>query len=82
MLMWLLSDRALPHAYCMIQGFGVHTSRFINDDGESRFVKLYWLPKLGTYSCETRRRSCVVSGRHSPEASSHTGRDSSKQKDC
>ncbi|ELY96026.1 catalase [Natrialba taiwanensis] len=48
MLMWLLSGRALPRAYWMMQGFGVHTFRFVNDEGESRFVKFHWTPKLGT----------------------------------
>ncbi|WP_226023428.1 catalase [Halomicrobium salinisoli] len=48
MLMWVLSGRALPRAYRMMQGFGVHTFRLINDDGESRFVKFHWTPKYGT----------------------------------
>ncbi|RRJ31461.1 catalase [Halocatena pleomorpha] len=50
MLMWVLSDRALPRAYRMMQGFGVHTFRFINEEGDSRFVKFHWLPKYGTHS--------------------------------
>lgn len=50
MLLWVLSDRALPRAYRMMQGFGVHTFRFVNDEGESRFVKFHWLPKYGTHS--------------------------------
>lgn len=48
MLMWVLSDRALPRAYHMMQGFGVHTFRFINEQGTSRFVKFHWTPDLGT----------------------------------
>lgn len=48
MLMWLLSGRALPRSFRMMQGFGVHTFRFVNDDGESVFVKFHWEPKLGT----------------------------------
>lgn len=47
MLMWVLSGRALPRAYRMMQGFGVHTFRLVNDDGESVFVKFHWTPKLG-----------------------------------
>ena len=48
MLMWVLSGRALPRAYRMMQGFGVHTFRLVNDKGESRFVKFHWTPKYGT----------------------------------
>ncbi|MCU4742539.1 catalase [Natronoglomus mannanivorans] len=48
MIMWVLSGRALPRAYRMMQGFGVHTFRLINDEGESRFVKFHWTPKYGT----------------------------------
>lgn len=47
MIMWVLSGRALPRAYRMMQGFGVHTFRLVNEEGASRFVKFHWLPKLG-----------------------------------
>ncbi len=50
MLMWVMSDRAIPRSYRMIQGFGVHTFRFVNAEGESRFVKFHWSPALGTHS--------------------------------
>jgi catalase len=50
MLMWVLSDRALPRSYRMMEGFGVHTFRFVNDDGRSRFVKWHWKPLLGAHS--------------------------------
>lgn len=50
MLMWLMSDRALPRSLRMMQGFGVHTFRFVNEDGESRLVKFHWTPRLGTHS--------------------------------
>ncbi|MCH7661583.1 MAG: catalase [Euryarchaeota archaeon] len=50
MLMWVLSDRALPRSYRMMDGFGVHTFRFVNDEGDSRFVKFHWKPKYGTHS--------------------------------
>ena len=49
MLMWVLSDRALPRSYRMMEGFGVHTFRFVNDEGDSRFVKFHWKPKYGTH---------------------------------
>ncbi|MEO7774915.1 MAG: catalase, partial [Steroidobacteraceae bacterium] len=50
MMMWAMSDRALPRSYRMMQGFGVHTFRLVNDQGESRFVKFHWKPLLGTHS--------------------------------
>ena len=50
MLMWVMSDRAIPRSYRMMQGFGVHTFRFVNADGESRFVKFHWTPIAGTHS--------------------------------
>ncbi|TWU08468.1 catalase [Stieleria varia] len=50
MLMWIMSDRALPRSFRMMEGFGVHTFRMINARGESKFVKFHWRPKLGTFS--------------------------------
>ncbi|MDM0108849.1 catalase [Variovorax sp. J22R24] len=50
MLMWLMSDRAIPRSFRMMQGFGVHTFRLVNDAGESVLVKFHWQPKLGTHS--------------------------------
>jgi len=50
MMMWLMSDRALPRSYAMMEGFGVHTFRFINAKDESRFVKFHWKPILGAHS--------------------------------
>ncbi|MGE3510625.1 MAG: catalase [Vicinamibacterales bacterium] len=50
MLMWAMSDRAIPRSYRTMQGFGVHTYRLVNDKGESRFVKFHWSPKAGTHS--------------------------------
>lgn len=49
-IMWLMSDRALPRSYRMMQGFGVHTFRFVNAKGEGTFVKFHWTPKLGVHS--------------------------------
>jgi catalase len=46
-LMWLMSDRALPRSLRMMDGFGVHTFRFINAHGVAHFVKFHWRPKLG-----------------------------------
>ncbi len=50
MLMWAMSDRAIPRSYRMMQGFGVHTFRLVNAAGESRFVKFHWTPLAGTHS--------------------------------
>jgi catalase len=50
MLMWVTSPRALPRSYRMMEGFGVHTFRFVNEAGEGTFVKFHWRPVLGTHS--------------------------------
>ena len=50
MLMWLMSDRAIPRRYRMMQGFGVHTFRLVNAAGESRFCKFHWTPVAGTHA--------------------------------
>jgi catalase len=50
MIMWVLSDRALPRSYRMMEGFGVHTFRLINEQGAARFVKFHWKPVLGIHS--------------------------------
>lgn len=50
MIMWAMSDRALPRSYRMMEGFGVHTFRFVNASGVSNFVKFHWKPLLGVHS--------------------------------
>ncbi len=50
MVMWVMSDRALPRSYRMMEGFGVHTFRLVNNKGEARFVKFHWKPLLGLHS--------------------------------
>ncbi|QJR09851.1 Catalase HPII [Usitatibacter rugosus] len=52
MLMWVMSDRALPRSLKTMQGFGVHTFRFVNAKDESRFVKFHWNPVAGTHSLD------------------------------
>jgi catalase len=47
MLMWVMSDRAIPRSLRMIEGFGVHTFRMIDAAGAARFVKFHWRPKIG-----------------------------------
>lgn len=50
MIMWLLSDRAIPRSLRMMEGFGVNTFRLVNDQGVGRFVKFHWKPMLGVHS--------------------------------
>ncbi|TPN15240.1 catalase [Mesorhizobium sp. B2-1-3] len=50
MVMWIMSDRAIPRSFRFMQGFGVHTFRLVNADDESTFVKFIWKPKLGMQS--------------------------------
>ena len=50
MVMWAMSDRAIPRSLRMIEGFGVNTFRLVNAEGEATFVKFHWRPKLGTQS--------------------------------
>ncbi len=52
MVMWTMSDRAIPRSFRFMEGFGVHTFRFVNAAGESTFVKFHWKPKLGLQSVE------------------------------
>ena len=50
MIMWLMSDRAIPRSYRMMEGFGVHSFKFINNEGDVHFVKFHFKPKLGVHS--------------------------------
>ncbi|WJW80159.1 catalase [Bartonella sp. TP] len=50
MVMWIMSDRAIPRSLRFIEGFGVHSFRFINVENKSSFVKFHWKPKLGMQS--------------------------------
>lgn len=50
MVMWIMSDRTIPRSFRFMEGFGVHTFRFVNADGQSTFVKFHWKPKLGLQS--------------------------------
>ncbi|MEO4054957.1 catalase [Solibacillus sp. CAU 1738] len=50
MVMWLMSDRAIPKNFRMMEGFGVNTFRLVNADGHSKFVKFHWKPILGVHS--------------------------------
>jgi catalase len=50
MIMWVMSDRAIPRSLRFMEGFGVHTFRLVNAENESTFVKFHWKPKLGLQS--------------------------------
>jgi putative intracellular protease/amidase len=50
MVMWAMSDRSLPRSFRMMEGFGVHTFRLVNEQGEAHFVKFHWKPVLGVHS--------------------------------
>jgi catalase len=50
MVMWIMSDRAIPRSFRFMEGFGVHTFRLVNAEGRSTFVKFHWKPKLGLQS--------------------------------
>jgi catalase len=49
MIMWVMSDRAIPRSFRMMEGFGVHTFRLINAEGKACFVKFHWKPVLGIH---------------------------------
>ncbi len=50
MLLWIMSDRAIPRSFRFMEGFGVHTFRFVNTEGKSTYVKFHWKPKQGLQS--------------------------------
>jgi catalase len=52
MLMWLMSDRALPRSLRMMEGFGIHTYRFVNAHGVVHYVKFHWRPRLGRHALD------------------------------
>src|SRR5690606_25787922 len=48
-IIWAMSDRGIPRSYRMMEGFGIHTFRFVNDQGKGTFVKFHWKPVLGVH---------------------------------
>jgi catalase len=50
MIMWVMSDRAIPRSLRMMEGFGIHTFRLVDAEGRSRFAKFHWKPLLGVHS--------------------------------
>ncbi|MCC7366760.1 MAG: catalase [Dehalococcoidia bacterium] len=49
-MMWLMSDRGIPRSFATMEGFGIHTFRFVNAEGQWRFVKFHWKPLAGIHS--------------------------------
>lgn len=62
MIMWVMSDRAIPRSLRMMEGFGVHTFRFINEAEKSVFVKFHWKPLLGVHSVALDEAT-IISGK-------------------
>ncbi len=50
MLLWIMSDRAIPRSLRMMEGFGVHTFKLVNAKGKMHFVKFHWRPRIGAAS--------------------------------
>ncbi|ATI11131.1 MULTISPECIES: catalase [Acetobacter] len=50
MIMWVMSDRGIPRSFRFMEGFGVHTFRFLDSNDRSTFVKFHWKPKQGLQS--------------------------------
>ena len=46
---WNMSDRGIPRSLRMMEGFGVHTFRLVNADGDTCLVKFHWKPKAGVH---------------------------------
>ncbi|MEV1286114.1 catalase [Micromonospora sp. NPDC049679] len=59
--MWNMSDRGIPRSYRMMEGFGVHTFRLVNEAGETVLAKFHWKPKLGVHSL-TWEEAQMISG--------------------
>jgi catalase len=49
-VMWNMSDRGIPRSYRTMEGFGVHTFRLVNADGETHLIKFHWKPLAGVHS--------------------------------
>lgn len=64
MIMWAMSDRAIPRSFRMMEGFGVHTFKLVNSDGKATFVKFHWKPKLGVHGV-TWQEAQKISGYNS-----------------
>ncbi|MBQ1159509.1 catalase [Streptomyces sp. A73] len=50
MLVNLFSPRGIPADYRHMQGFGVNTYKWVNDQGRTVLVKYHWMPRQGVRS--------------------------------
>ena len=50
MVMWLMSLRAWPRSWRMMEGYPINAFRFVNKKGMATFVRFVWKPKLGVHS--------------------------------
>ncbi|MGP5920249.1 catalase [Brachybacterium alimentarium] len=48
--LWFMGDRGIPRSFRMMEGFGIHTFRLSNAEGENSLVKFHWKPTLGVHS--------------------------------
>ncbi|WNM32976.1 catalase [Streptomyces sp. Li-HN-5-11] len=48
--LWNMSDRGIPRSFRTMEGFGVHTFRLVDAEGNTTLVKWHWKPKLGVHS--------------------------------
>ena len=62
MIMWVLSDKSFPRSYATMEGFGVHTFRLVNENGESHFCKFHWKPMAGVHSV-TFEEASIIAGK-------------------
>ncbi|HWR24631.1 MAG TPA: catalase, partial [Methanosarcina sp.] len=60
MLTWLFSDRGTPASYRMLEGFGVNTYVWVNEDGEPIYVKYHWKPKLGVHTFDRQNATRIA----------------------
>ncbi|MFG7944601.1 catalase [Streptomyces cacaoi] len=59
--LWNMSDRGIPRSFRMMEGFGVHTFRLVNEQGGTTLVKFHWKPKLGVHSL-TWEEAQIING--------------------
>ncbi|WP_251027711.1 catalase [Bacillus sp. ISL-41] len=60
-VMWVMSDRAVPRSWRMMEGFGINIFRFVNEQGKAHFVRFHWKPVLGVHSF-LNEESLIIGG--------------------
>jgi catalase len=68
MLMWIMSDRAIPRSFRFMEGFGVHTFRLVNGEGKSTYVKFHWKPKHGLQSVAWNEAVKITRANYEPNS--------------